>query len=108
MIAWLLQEYMSQKNLNLNEITSKLGFHQKIVWNWLHLKHCPNKFSAQCILDLFIKEKNQNEVEQYKEYFWKIWNIDKLNFDSRLRKKHKKLNYNERLTPNAQRLTNKL
>lgn len=77
MIAYLIDEYISQHNIYRKDFADKLGFNEKTVCNWTKRRQVPTYFSAQCLLDLFTADiTDVNEKLIYEETFWWIWETE--------------------------------
>jgi hypothetical protein len=84
MIAYLVNEYLSQHEMSLQTMAKKLGFSDKQVRHWSRGKHIPYKFSAECLVSLFLRDIAEKHKLEYESVFWHVWKLDtKLHSKSR-------------------------
>ena len=76
MIAYLLQNYLYQKQITVKALAKKLGFSERQVGNWLRGKYVPVRFSAECICHLLLQEINPIHHREYNALFWALWNTE--------------------------------
>ncbi len=77
MIAYLIEDYLSRHNMYRKDFADKLGFNEKTVCNWTKLRQVPTYFSAQCLLDLFLKDvEEESDKLAYEEMYWWIWETE--------------------------------
>jgi DNA-binding transcriptional regulator YiaG len=75
MIGFLIEEYLEQHQINIKAFANRLGFTERQVRNWINRKSIPRRFSAECLLILFLTSQKL-ERELYIRYFWDIWRLE--------------------------------
>ena len=76
MIAYLVNEYLSQHDMTIQTMAKKLGFSDKQVRHWTRGLHVPYRFSAECLVTLFMKDIAEEHKRQYESAFWDVWKLD--------------------------------
>jgi len=75
MIGFLIEEYLEQHQIKIKAFANRLGFTERQVRNWINRKYLPRRFSAECILILFLASQ-KSDHKLYIRYFWDIWRLE--------------------------------
>ncbi len=76
MIALLIEHYLAQNKMSRRKFADKIGFHRKTITSWRKGRQVPTFFSAQCLLDLFLKDVEESDKLAYEGMYWWIWETE--------------------------------
>ena len=76
MMSFLITEYQGRHGLSNRALALKLGFNYHTIGRWKLRQFFPNLFSAECLLNLFLRDVEPVNHAAYTRYFWDVWRFD--------------------------------